>query len=513
VSRDGGGVTGCSLRASPFGRVEGCGRRSVSVAMWMAGLCLLSGCETFGSRLKATDTVPSIPATYHHQLKQSSVVRASLGSAGDQGASVCADAQCEPAWWRQYGSDELNSLVERALSSNPDLKIAALRINQARIRADQAKAGKLPTLTAPMRTGFSNAGGVSDAQQSSQIALTGSWKWDVWGEQRGVIESADFQVWRTIHERENVQRLTLAGLVSSYIAYLAANDAIELAGQQDAIGRALLQTIERRAALGDATAEELEQQRAAIHQQAAALASLHRQREAVAIQIARLLGTVPGRLSLSNKGLDELRQPRVQAGLPSSLLLRRPDIRMMEARMRAADADIDVARARLLPPIELSAQAGFSGLTLAQLLQPQSLVLNTLASLAVTIFDGGRRAGNEAFARSYHEEMVETYGQTVLQAIREVEAALSSLQLAQDQLDAQKLAARSALNRFRIANEAFAAGAIELTALLDIKRAYQRSLDDLQRLKGDVLGAFVSLSMALGDGAERQAMATVAGSG
>jgi hypothetical protein len=212
------------------------------------------------------------------------------------------------------------------------------------------------------------------------------------------------------------------------------------------------------------------------------------------------VGGLPGNLVLSEKGLEALQLPSVQTGLPSALLLGRPDIRMMEARMRAANANIEVARARLLPPIDLTAQAGYTGASLSSLFQPQNLLVTTAAALAVSIFDGGQRKGEKAFAQSYYEEMVETYGKTVLQAVRDVESALTGLRAAGRRLDAQKSVTRSALNIFKLSSEAFAVGAIDQVTLLEHRKNYQRSADETQRMKSELLRGYATLAYALGLG-------------
>jgi outer membrane protein TolC len=203
-------------------------------------------------------------------------------------------------------------------------------------------------------------------------------------------------------------------------------------------------------------------------------------------------------LHLAGEGLGNLRVPVVNAGMPSSLLLQRPDIRMVEARMRAANANIELARARLLPPLDLSAQAGMSGLTIAQLLQPESFFWNAAASLAITIFDGGRRQAEKDFAESAHEEMVETYRQTIYQAIREVESATATLKFTQARLDAQNRSMRSALASFKIATDAYDLGAADLPSMLQVRKNYQRSADESQHTKAELLLAYASLSLALG---------------
>ncbi len=168
--------------------------------------------------------------------------------------------------------------------------------------------------------------------------------------------------------------------------------------------------------------------------------------------------------------------------------------------MRAANANIDVARARLLPSVDLSLQGGYNGLGLADLLQPANLFWNGVAALALTIFDGGRREAETALAKAAYEEMVITYGQTVYQAIREVESAMASQRASMLKWDAQNRVVRSALGMLSNTTEAYTAGAADLPALLDARRAYQRSADDSKRAKAETLNAFAKLSLALGAG-------------
>jgi NodT family efflux transporter outer membrane factor (OMF) lipoprotein len=395
---------------------------------------------------------------------------------------------------------ELDRLVDRALAHNSDLRVATLQVAQAKIRADQARGGRMPTISAPVRAVVQSQGNNADSQQNSQVGLIGTFRLDVWGEQRGLVDSADMQLERAVHERENTQRNIIGSVVNAYIAYLSASDSVLIARENEAVAADILRNVEKRLAIGDATAEDLEQQRAVLFSQQVLVPGLENQQEELRNAISRLVGALPGDLMLSDQGLDALQLPSVQVGLPSALLLGRPDIRMMEARMRAANANIDVARARLMPPIDLSLQAGYSGAALATLFQPQNLLVSTAASLAMSIFDGGVRKGEQDFAQSYYEEMVETYSKTVLQAVREVESALASVKTATRRLEAQKAVTRSALNIFKIGNDAYAAGFIDQSALLESRKNYQRSADESQRVKAELLRSYANLFYALGLG-------------
>jgi len=445
---------------------------------------LLTACESTGPKVAAS-TFP-VPASYRNARAPADTGLAANAVRGD--------------WWTQYGSEELDRLVDRSLANNADLRVATLQVAQAKIRADQARAGRLPSLSAPIRAVNQSRGSTTDSQQNSQLALAGAFRLDVWGEQRSLVDSADMQLARAVHERENVQRNTIGSLVSAYIAYLSVSDSILIARENEAVASEILRTVEKRMALGDATVDDLEQQRAVVFSQQVVMPGLENQQEDLRSTISRLVGALPGNLVLSDKGLDELQLPTVRAGLPSALLLGRPDIRMMEARMRSADANIEVARARLLPAIDLTAQAGYSAASLATLFQPQNLLISTAAALAVSIFDGGLRQGEKAFAQSYYEEMVETYGKTVLQAIRDVDSALAGLKASGRRLEAQKSVTRSALNIFKIGSDAYAAGAIDQTALLESRKNYQRSADETQRVKAELLRSYATLAYALGLG-------------
>lgn len=458
--------------------------RRLALVAALGSALLLVACESAGPKMGANDF--QVPAAYRNAMATPT--------------TAASPTTPNAEWWTQYGSQELDRLVDRALANNSDLRVATLQVAQAQIRADQARAGKLPSVSAPLRAAGQAQGTTTDSRQYSQAAITGAFRLDVWGEQRALADSADMQLVRAVRERENTQRNVIGNLVSAYIAYLSMSDSILVAKENEAVATDVLRSVEKRLELGDATQDDVEQQRAIVFSQQVLIPSLENQQEDLRNTLSRLVGGLPGNLALSEKGLNALQAPSVQIGLPSALLLGRPDIRMMEARMRAANANIEVARARLLPPIDLTAQAGYTGASLASLFQPQNLLVTTAAALAISIFDGGQRKGEKAFAQSYYEEMVETYGKTVLQAVRDVESALTSLRAAGRRLEAQKAVTRSALNSFKLSNDAFAAGAIDQITLLEHRKNYQRSADETQRMKSELLRGYATLAYALGWG-------------
>jgi NodT family efflux transporter outer membrane factor (OMF) lipoprotein len=342
--------------------------------------------------------------------------------------------------------------------------------------------------------------GNRDVQRTLQASLAARWRLDVWGERKSMQESADLLFWRSVYERENAQRMLLANLASLYVSYLAANDTVQLARDEETLAREVVKTIEQKFALHDATIDQVEQGRAMLYTLQTAIPSYEQQREEARNNLAYLVGAVPQQLHLSEKGLDSITTPSLPNALPSSLLTERPDIRLIEARLRSAHADIDVARARLLPPVDLSSQAGFSGLGLSQLFQAQFFFWNAITSITASIFDGGAKELDQAASQVYYQEMVETYAKTVLQSVKEVESALTNLRTGQERLKAQTEVVRVGLNISKTSQQAYKVGAVDLSAILESQKTYRRQLLEQQQLKSEFIKAYVNLYLALGAG-------------
>ena len=186
--------------------------------------------------------------------------------------------------------------------------------------------------------------------------------------------------------------------------------------------------------------------------------------------------------------------------MPTSLLVRRPDIRAVEARLLAADADIDVARARLFPPLNISSQGSIGMVAFAQFFTPYGVIYNALGNLTTTIFDHGKRTQDVAFARSLHEELVETYLHTVYGAVRETEDAITSTYMNGRRLEAQKVAVEAAFRAWTASQESYEVGGIDFLTLIDTERTYYRALDEYHHIRQEHFNGLVSLYSALGGG-------------
>lgn len=443
----------------------------------------------------------ALPAQYKNAA---ATTPAAAKNAMDARPNAARDAGVSE-WWRSFGNPELIELVDRGLANNSDVRIATIRLAQAKARADQVHAGLLPTLSAPVGEamgsvplGTSAAG--RSSQKSYQASLRGTWRADVWGEQSSLAESANFQLWRAAFESDNVQRNMTANLASNYVEFLSLNDRLRVAARTEFVLRRMLSATKVRVSVNDATLNDLNQQKATFFSARSVVHSLEQQRENALTNIAFLVGTVPESLKLSDDGLDALELPATIPALPSSLLFARPDVRMAEARLLAADADIDVARARILPPLDLSAQAGYSGLAMAQLFQPTSFFWNTIANVTVSIFDAGKLKSEKESAKAMHEEMVETYARTIYQAVSEVENALAGIRLTGERLNVQQKVTALARRAWGNSVEAYNIGSIDYMTLLEARRAYYRQQDEFQQIKMSLCRGYINLFQALGGG-------------
>lgn len=453
----------------------------------------------------------ALPAQYKHSLPVNSEATSVSSSEAIKNSDLIQEESLAE-WWRIFGSAELAGLIDRGVANNADIRIATLKIAQAKGRANQAHADTMPTISAPIGTAIQAPGGAIGSvpvgsngltmQHSYQASLRGVWRADIWGEQRSLAESANFQLWQAAFDRDNVQRNVVANIATSYIEFLALNDRLRVARRNEVVLNGLLNAVEARLEVADATVLELDQQQVTMFGEQSIVHGLVQQRENALANIAFLVGTVPESLKLSDNGLDALALPVDVPALPSSLLFHRPDVRAVEARLLAADADVDVARARLLPPLDLSTQIGYTSLAAAQLFQPASLFWNTLANVTANIFDGGKQGYAKENAKAIRQEMVETYARTIFQAVREVDGALIAIRMTGKRLNAQQNVANSSHRAWDSSAEAYKIGSIDYMALLESQRAHYRHQDEYRQLKMSLYDAYINLFQALGGGVD-----------
>lgn len=411
-------------------------------------------------------------------------------------------------WWLLLGNTELNQLIDRVIANNPDMRIATLRIAQLQARMDVTAANGLPEINlpveirneAPTTIGSTKPGSTVKSQKTYQASLRADWRPDLWGEFASQFESSKLQLWRATFQRDDLQRTTIAAVISAYIEYLSLNDRLRVARETDIAVSEMLESVANRLSVGDATAIDYEQQKTAVYQVRATIPVLQQQREVVFNRLSALAGAMPVNFELSDKGLDSLSFPSVLPGMPSALLLRRPDVRAVEAQLLAADVDIDVARARVLPPLDLTTQIGYGSNRFSEWFEPYSLAWNLIANLSINLFDAGKRSNEVVFSRAVYEEMVETYIRVIYEAAREVDRSLVDIKMTASRMQLQRISADAANRAWVFSQEAYRAGALDYLVILDSERTYTRNLDDWISARQQRFQGLATLFSALGGG-------------
>ncbi len=405
-------------------------------------------------------------------------------------------------WWQAFGSSQLQPLLDEALAANPDLRITAERVRQAAILLENAGAARLPTANLGGNTGWRRSDdgrGTAIDGESTGASLAIAYEVDLWGRLAAGVEAARADLAASRYDLD-AARLSLAtGVAATYFQYLSLQTRLGIARENLAIAERVLAIVEARYRNGAASVLDVSRQRATVLAQRAAIDPLAVQARQTLTALAVLLGRAPQPLPLSEERLEHLAVPGIAAGLPAELLVRRPDLASAEARLAAADADVAAARAALLPAIELSGSSGLATAALASLANPASTLALT-ASLAHTVFDGGRLRNQVALSRSQREQLVQTYRQAVHTALKEVEDALGNAARDRLQEDTQLLIREEARRSLRLAELRYREGVDDLLTVLDAQRTLFQAEDQLAQLRLARLADALDLYKALGGG-------------
>jgi multidrug efflux system outer membrane protein len=422
-----------------------------------------------------------------------------------------ADAASEAVqndWWRLFDDPVLNDLVDTALENNADIAQAVARIEEADATLRAVNAALFPEIDlsgSANRTAYSNtvasppAVGTPSVRNDLRLALSSSFEVDFWGKLRRATEAARAQDLSTRYARE-VVTLSIAALTTQTYFSLRSLDA------QIAATRASLRTredtlaiVRRRADGGLASDLEVRQAEGARSDAAFQQNEFLRQRALG----EHLLATLTGKLDLALVPGDITQLPRPAlppAGLPSTLLERRPDIRQAEQDLVAANAQIGVAKAHLFPTITLTGNFGGESAALAKLFTLPGRIWAFGAGLSAPIFEGGKLTALVDVQRARQRQSLANYQKTIRTAFREVADALTNVrQYTATERDAQASvdAAREAL---RLANIRYEAGYTGFLDVLDSQRSVNLSELALIRSRQNLLSAGVDLMKALGGG-------------
>lgn len=412
-------------------------------------------------------------------------------------------------WWTHFGSPQLNRLIEQARLDSHDLAAAMARVRQAQAGAVIAGAPLLPEIKAGLngnRQELLRGKGYSqlDVSRESRTIdyydanLSATYELDFWGGKRAARDSALSSLSASQFDRATVELTLLSGVANSYTQALSLGEQQRIAELNLANAQSVLNLVQIRYDAGSATALELSQQKSLVAAQQRRLPQVQQQAREAHITLATLLGQPVQSLNLADEQFDRVHWPAIEAGVPSELLRRRPDIAAAEARLTAAEADIRVARAALLPSVTLGLSLGTGADIADQLLRNN--VYNLTAGLTAPIFNNGRLRAERDKARARQEELLELYRAAIINGFADVEKALSSIRGIDQQRRWQTEELQQAQNAFDIAQSRYQAGAEDLLTVLETQRTLYAAQDMNVQLRLARVQASVALYKALGGG-------------
>jgi len=440
------------------------------------------------------DPALDIPASYRAGPKQPAAAEAALPSLD---------------WWRGFRSRELVDLIESARAANLDIAAAVARIVQADAQARVAGAALLPTVDlngsvqrsrSSQSLGSGTATGGGSERSVYSASLSGSYEIDFWGKNRAALRSAEELAAVSRFDREVVALTTVAATANAYFQVLAAQDRLAVARRNIASAQRVLDLIRQRLSAGTASELDTSQQESLLAAQKAAVPPLELALRQNANALALLIAQPPERVTIRGGSLRAIAVPRVTPGLPSELIAQRPDIRQAEANLAAASADVEVARAAMLPSITLTGEGGYQSAALKTLLRPESALFNLAGGLTQPIFDGLRLQGQLDLAKGRQDELLQAYRKAVISGFTDVENALAAIQQNTIRERLQQDVVTASRRAFEISETRLREGTVDLVTVLQTQQSLFQAEDALAQVRLARLQAIVSLFQALGGG-------------
>jgi NodT family efflux transporter outer membrane factor (OMF) lipoprotein len=424
---------------------------------------------------------------------------------------VAPDASVWPKadWWRGFENAELASLIDQAQEGNRDLAVAAARVMQAEAQSTIQRSQLFPQIDA--QADHVNAGCSGQSCQrfgrakAFGLSFNASYELDFWGLARNNLRAANEQLKSARFAQQAVALTVTANVANQYFNVLAIRRRIAIAHDNIAAIDNILQVIRVKVKAGAASHLDLAREEAQIEDVQAQLPALETAEKQALLALSVLLGRPPEDFDIKAADIDAILAPKVGPGLPSELLLRRPDIAQAEADLAAAHANVDAARAAFLPQISLTGSGGFVSTAIGTLLQGSAFGYSYGANLLQTIFDGGRLAGQKDLAEAVQKEFIANYQRAALNAYADVENALTLVAntgRAQGHLKGEVEAAREA---FEISELQYRQGTAELLTVLQAQQTLFSAQDRLVQITLANRQASVHLYEALGGGWQESA--------
>ena len=467
--------------------------RVIAIGLAGAAAGMLGGC-------KVTDDF---------EPPQQQVAQKFLGSVENADAGTLAvqpvdGAAAVATWWESLNDPMLTELVQQAQTQNLDLEAAATRIEQARANANLVQAGLYPDLNVSGSATRSRSGGLGGASTGNQFraGFDASWEIDVFGGVKRQVESAEAAVRAAEESRRSIMVSLAAEVAANYLDVRGAQEELEIARRNITAQEESLEITQARANAGFVSSLDVANAKSQLASTRSRVPTLEGQIRASEYAIALLLGLEPGALieRLSAAGPIPACPGTVALGLPSELLLRRPDIRKSLADLHAATARVGAATAQLYPSFSLSGSAGLQGNTPEHFASIANRFWSIGPSIRWPMFDAGKTRANIAVQRAAAEESLVTYKKVVLTALSEAETSLINLRKEQERRVQLREAVDASRNAVAIAQDLYVNGKTDFLNVLSAQTRLYSAEDSLSVSDRTVVTNLITLFKALGGG-------------
>lgn len=438
---------------------------------------------------------------------------ASLGIAGNASAPVVS-AQ----WWRDFGDEQLNRLVDQALAGNPNLRIAQARLARAQAVQEVAGSALLPQVNGALDATHQKytangavppplAGSIRD---SGTLQLSTSWEIDFFGKNQAALDAALGSAKAAQADAQAARILLASNVVRGYLQLARLNDQLTVASRTLAQREEALRLVRDRVNAGLDTSLELRQSEGGLPEARQQIEALREQSALARNALAALVGQPNQGLAPMDTGLAAIKKVANPTAIPADLLGQRADVAAARWRVEAAGYDIQNAKAQFYPNINLVAFAGFSSIGLSRLVESGSQQWGVGPAIRLPIFEAGRLRANLRGKAADYDAAVESYNAAVIDAVREVADQVASSQSIERQQTEQRQAQQAAEAAYDIAVQRYKAGLGNYLNVLTAENAVlvQRRL--AVDLAARALDTQVNLIRALGGGWKADAVTTAA---
>ena len=454
--------------------------------MILAFSLILAGCFKMGPDYRRPDTGIHIPDAYQYTPTELLM------------------PEPEDQWWRVFNDPELNQLVEEVLKNNLDIKRATAAVLEVRAQLIETRADRFPQVGVQgqaERQQLPKGTSVDRTFTSYDLSLPASFEIDLWGRLARAEEAVRANLFQAEENRRTIAQTVVAETVTLYLQMESFERAIDIDKKLIESFRRSLNLVESRYKRGLTSVLDVRQARRVLAGAEATLPSLRQDlgttQQALAVLVGRYPETRPPRLQPEDyyKRLDP-----VPPGLPSELLLRRPDIRAAENQLVSLNALVGVAKASRFPRIVLTGNYGYTSDDLDRLFKPENELWSIAAGIAQPLFDAGKLQAAQRAAEARYQQGVAEYAKTVLNAFAEVEGVFLTREEQLQRRDYVVTFLNEAREAQRIAESRYEKGLVDFLTVLDTQRTRFEAERDLLQVDFTLLNNRVNLHRALGGG-------------